>query len=132
MRNILVTGGAGFIGSHTCLVLLENGHNVFVIDSFENSSPKALERVSEIYNNKFNNEIQIFKGNLCDQKFLLDTFSKIKSKNKTIDGVIHFAGLKSVAESVIKPFLYWKINLVGTINLIDTMMKFDCENLVSE
>ncbi len=133
MKNILVTGGAGFIGSHTCLVLIENGYKVFVIDSFENSSPKSIEKVMEIYkskNNANNEIIEIFEGSLCDKTFLMDVFSSLKKLNIKIDGVIHFAGLKAVAESINNPLLYWKNNLIGSINLLDIISKFDCENFV--
>ena len=73
MKNILVTGGAGFIGSHTCLNLLDKGFNVFVIDSFQNSSEKVIKRILEIYksgNNNPNINLKVFKGNLCDKKFI--------------------------------------------------------------
>ena len=133
MNNILVTGGAGFIGSHTCLILLEKGHNVFVIDSFVNSSPKSLERVREIYlNQKKNpgNVLKIFEGSLSDKNFIKKVFLKIHELHKKIDGVIHFAGLKSVSQSVADPLIYWRTNLLGTINLLDVMVDFDCNNLV--
>ena len=133
MKNILVTGGCGFIGSHTCLNLLEKGFNVFIIDSFQNSSEKVIERILEIYksgNNNPNINLQVFKGNLCDKKFIKDFFLEITKKNKEIDGVIHFAGFKSVSESIIKPLSYWRNNVVGTINLLEIMDQFNCKNLV--
>lgn len=133
MKNILVTGGGGFIGSHTCLALLEKGYNIVVIDTFENSTPKSIERVLEIYRQrqvKSNKTIDIFEGDLCDMNFLRDVFSKIYKVNKKIDGVIHFAGLKSVAESITNPILYWRTNLMGTINLLSIMNQFNCCNLV--
>ena len=102
MKNILVTGGAGFIGSHTCLALLERGYNVYVIDSFVNSSPKSLERVINIHKKKYadsNLNLIIFKGDLRDKNFVQKVFSDIYKLNNKIDGVIHFAGLKSVLES---------------------------------
>lgn len=133
MKNILVTGGAGFIGSHTCLVLLEKGYKVFVIDSFENSSPKSLERVLEIHKkktNKLHNELKIFRGNLCDKEFLKDAFQFFKNTNQKINGVIHFAGLKSISNSIINPLMYWKTNVLGTINLLNLMEEYNCNNLV--
>tara|TARA_B100000989_G_scaffold278203_1_gene239772 strand:- start:21547 stop:22602 length:1056 start_codon:yes stop_codon:yes gene_type:complete len=134
MKNILVTGGTGFIGSHTCLVLIENGYKVFVIDSFENSSPKSIERVMKIYKNKNKNKnneiIEIFEGSICDKKFLTNVFSDLEKANTRIDGVIHFAGYKAVAESINNPLLYWRNNLIGSINLLDVMSKFECDNLV--
>ena len=125
MKNILVTGGAGFIGSHTCLVLIENGYKVFVVDSFENSSPKSIERVMAIYKNKnnANNEvIEIFEGSLCDKTFLMNVFSILEKRNIKIDGVIHFAGFKAVAESIKNPLLYWRNNLIGSINLSSILL----------
>lgn len=133
MKNILVTGGAGFIGSHTCMVLIDKGYKIFVIDSFENSSPKSIDRVIEIYNlknKKSNASIEIFKGNLLDKNFLIEVFSNLEKANKRIDGVIHFAGIKAVAESVFNPLMYWRVNVNGTINLLEVMSKFNCYNLV--
>tara|TARA_Y100000994_G_C15662845_1_gene430265 strand:- start:154 stop:1206 length:1053 start_codon:yes stop_codon:yes gene_type:complete len=133
MKNILVTGGAGFIGCHTCLALLEKGYTVFVIDSFENSSPKSLERVKELYKakkNNLSNELKIFKGNLCDKEFLKGVFEVVKNMNKEIHGVIHFAGLKSVANSIINPLIYWRTNVLSTINLLDIMEEYNCENII--
>ena len=124
MKNILVTGGGGFIGSHTCLALLENGYDVTIIDSFENSSPKSIERVLDIYRNKeggLNQKINIFRGNLCNLKFLEDVFCKIYQGSKKIDGIIHFAGLKSVSESVSNPVIYWRTSL---------LRKYKCNNFV--
>ena len=133
--NIIVTGGAGFIGSHTCLVLLEKGFNVYVIDSFENSSPKSLERVIEIFKNKLNknknkNQLKIFKGNLSDKGFLKEVFELVINTNKKIDGVIHFSGLKSVANSISNPLMYWRANVLNTINLLDLMEEYNCVNFV--
>ena len=133
MKNILVTGGAGFIGSHTCLNLLERGFNVFMIDTFQNSSQKVIKRILEIYksgNNNPNINLEVFKGNLCDKKFIKDVFLEITKESKEIHGVIHFAGFKSVAESIIKPLSYWQNNLIGTINLLEVMDEFNCKNLV--
>ena len=133
MKNILVTGGSGFIGSHTCLYLLEKGFNVFIIDSFQNSSEKVIERILEIYksgNNNPNINLEVFKGDLCDKNFLKDVFFEITKVNKEIDGVIHFAGFKSVAESIIEPLSYWRNNLIGTINLLEIMNEFNCKSLV--
>ena len=127
MKNILVTGGAGFIGTHTCLLLLEKGYNVFVIDSFDNSSPKSLNRVCKINPSKskiFKKRLKVFHGDLCDKDFLDSVFLDIKKRKKVIDGVIHLAGLKSVADSISKPLKYWRVNVLGTINLLDVMKKY--------
>ena len=104
-----------------------------MISIFDNSSPKSLERVIEIYKSKANlttNHLKIFKGNLCDKKFLKESFELIIKINKRIDGVIHFAGFKSVANSIINPLLYWKTNVVNTLNLLEIMKDYDCKNLV--
>ena len=133
MKNILVTGGAGFIGSHTCLALLERGYNVYVIDSFVNSSPKSLERVINIYKKKhFDSKLNliIFKGDLRDKNFVQIVFSDIYKFNKKIDGVIHFAGVKSVLESQKNPLFYWKTNVLGTLNLLEIMKTYQCINFV--
>ena len=133
MKNILLTGGAGFVGSHTCLALMEKGYNVFVIDSFVNSSPKALERVLEIYRRKKNMnkvDLKIFNIDLCSKDCIKKVFLELRKLNKNVDGVIHFAGLKAVSESVSNPLLYWRINILGTINLLEVMQEFDCRNLV--
>ena len=134
MKNILVTGGAGFIGSHTCLLLLERGYNVYVIDSFINSSPKSLEKVLEINklkkNTNFQNILQVFNGDLLDKNFLKNVFLDFTKTNQKFDGVIHFAGLKSVAESVNQPLKYWQTNINATINLLEMMEEFDCNTLI--
>ena len=133
MKNILVTGGAGFIGSHTCLSLLERGYKVFVIDSFINSHPIALERVLEILKipkNKSREKLKIFKCDLRDKELLENIFYEIFKDFKEIHGVIHFAGLKAVAESLSYPLKYWDVNVGGTINLLDLMQKYDCKTFV--
>ncbi len=133
MKNILVTGGAGFIGSHTCLLLLERGYDVYVVDSFINSSPKSLEKVLEINKSKknhFQNKLKVFQGDLLDKNFLNNVFLNLTKINQKIDGVIHFAGLKSVSESVSEPLKYWETNVNGTINLLLMMEKFNCNKLV--
>lgn len=108
MRTILITGGAGFIGTHISLVLLEKGYKVFVIDSFENSSEKSLDRVLDLSKNKeriseSNTNLFIFKGDIRDKKFLNSVFSEILIINDKIDGIIHLAGVKSVFESLNNP-----------------------------
>ena len=133
MKNILVTGGAGFIGSHTCLSLLERGYKVFVIDSFKNSNPIALERVLEIFKmqkNDLSEKLKIFKCDLRDKVLLENIFCEIFRDFKEIHGVIHFAGLKAVSESVSYPLQYWNVNVLGTINLLDLMQKYDCNTFV--
>ena len=109
METVLVTGGCGYIGSHNCVSLLGNNHNVLVIDSLINSSIISLERVCEIMNlkGKLNKEGIFFaNGDLRDKNFLREVFEKSKSKGKPINGVIHFAGLKAVNESLKFPLLH--------------------------
>lgn len=112
MKNILVTGGAGFIGSHTCVELLQNGYQICVADNFCNSSPAALDAVSTITGKQFTT----YRCDLMDENALAQIF-----KEQTIDAVIHFAGLKAVGESVQKPVLYYHNNVSGTLNLLEQM-----------
>ena len=133
MKSILITGGAGFIGSHTCLLLLENGYVVFILDSFLTSSEKSIERVSKILDNKGINtkgKIYLVNGdikNICDIERVFQLSRKLK---KEIKSVIHFAGLKSVSESVINPLIYWENNVIGSLHLFELMEKYACRNLV--
>ncbi len=121
MANLLLTGGAGFIGSHTALVLLEAGHQLVVLDDFRNSSPESLRRVEQLSGKK----ISLVAGDICHPASLQRAFSNIP-----IDAVIHFAGLKAVAESVAKPLLYWQVNLEGTRLLLQAMASAGCRSLV--
>ncbi|WP_288255665.1 UDP-glucose 4-epimerase GalE [uncultured Prochlorococcus sp.] len=133
MKNILVIGGAGFIGSHTCLALLEKDYKVFVFDSFVNSSSNSLKRVleiSELKNKKTEPFLKIYRGDLLNKKQLENTFKDIYENYEFLDGVIHFGGLKSVAESIYSPIEYWKTNVLGTINLLETMSKYESKHLV--
>ena len=97
MKNILITGGTGFIGSHTCLNFLEDGYKITIIDSLKNSSKdvlKGIKRILELSNNYDENKIYFYKGDIRDAAFLKEVFLEAKKKNNQIDGVIHFAGLK--------------------------------------
>jgi len=128
MKKILVTGGCGFIGSHTCLALLEKNYKIVVIDSMVNSVSIALERVKKLSTNKDN--LSLFRGDLRDIDFVREVFSKAKSDNQPISAVIHFAGLKSVCESIDQPIKYWDNNVNATINLIHVMEENDCNTIV--
>ena len=133
MKRILVTGGAGFIGSHTCLELLRRDYEIFLLDSFVNSSKISINKVLEILkseNNDKNYFLKVYKGDLRDKNFIESCFNEIYESGKIIDGVIHFAGLKSVKESINYPISYWDTNVLGTINLINIMKKFNCETFV--
>ncbi len=119
--KILVTGGAGYIGSHTCAELLEKGYDVVVVDNFDNSSPKSIERVKEITGK----DITLYAGDIRDGGLLDRIFTEHK-----IDWVIHFAGLKAVGESCEKPIEYYNNNLYGTLVLTDKMRRHGCKRIV--
>ncbi len=121
MAKILVTGGAGFIGSHTCVELLEAGYEVVIVDNFSNSKPEALNRIKKITGKDF----AFYEADLLD----LAALEKIFEENK-IDAVIHFAGLKAVGESVQKPVEYYHNNITGTLMLIKAMRKYGCKKIV--
>ena len=118
---ILVTGGAGYIGSHTCVELLNAGYDVVVVDNLYNSSEKALQRVEQITGKK----VKFYEVDLLDQPALKDVFDK-----ETIESVIHFAGLKAVGESVHKPLEYYHKNITGTLILCDEMRKHGVKDIV--
>lgn len=119
--RILVTGGAGYIGSHTCVELLEVGFDVVVVDNFSNSSQISLNRVEEITGRA----LTFYQIDLCDIVALRKVF-----REKKIDAVIHFAALKAVGESVQIPLKYYQNNLIGTLNLCELMLEFGVANFV--
>jgi len=119
--NILVTGGAGYIGSHTCVLLLEAGYNVTVLDNLDNSCETSLERVEEITGKK----VKFYKVDLLDYEATNQVFEE-----NSFDAVIHFAGLKAVGESVQIPIRYYHNNITGTLNLCDIMSKHNVKKLV--
>ncbi|WP_291570503.1 UDP-glucose 4-epimerase GalE [Clostridium sp. UBA4548] len=119
--KILVTGGAGYVGSHTCVELLEAGYEVVVVDNLINSSEEALKKVREITHK----DIKFYKIDLRDKESLEEIFMKNK-----IDAVIHFAGLKAVGESVENPIRYYNNNLFSTLILCEVMQSFKVKNLV--
>ena len=124
MERILITGGAGYIGSHTSLSLLQKGYDLFIVDSLINSSSISLNRVCQIFNkskDKSDNGIKFFKGDLKDIDFLEAIFKMAEDQDKPIGSVIHFAGLKSVKDSVHNPMDYWDSNVSGTISLLKVM-----------
>lgn len=118
---ILVTGGAGYIGSHTCIELLNAGYEVVVVDNLYNSSEKSLKRVQEITGKK----LTFYEADLLDKDAIDNIF-----KMETIDSVIHFAGLKAVGESVLKPLEYYHNNVTGTLILCDIMRNHGVKNIV--
>ena len=119
--RILVTGGAGYIGSHTVVSLLENGYDVVVVDNLVNASKKSLDRVEEITGKK----VAFYEADTLDA----DAINAILDKEK-IDACIHFAGLKAVGESVQKPWEYYENNIQGTLVLIDAMRKHNVKNFI--
>ncbi len=119
--RILVTGGAGYIGSHTCIELLAEGHDVVVVDNLYNSSEKAIERVEEISGKK----VTFYKEDLLNKEGLNRIFDQEK-----VDAVIHFAGLKAVGESVQKPLEYYHNNMTGTFYLCDVMRNHGVKNII--
>jgi UDP-glucose 4-epimerase len=118
---ILVTGGAGYIGSHTCVEMINSGYEVIVVDNFDNSCAESLKRVQKITGKR----VKLYEADVRDEKAL----RKIFKKNK-IEAVIHFAGLKAVGESVRKPIEYYDNNLISTLRLLEVMREFDCKKLV--
>ena len=133
MKTYLVTGGAGFIGSHLCLMLLQNKCSLYIFDSFINSFPESLDRVKLIggLDDKYNNDnFSIFEGDLRDKNSVKKVFLDAEKKGKTIDGVIHLAGFKSVSESIINPLIYWENNVTSTINLLEVMNENNCHTIV--
>lgn len=119
--SILVTGGAGFIGSHTCVELINAGYDVVVLDNLVNSSEKSLDRVAQIVGEK----IKFYEVDCLDREGLCKIF-----ENENIEAVIHFAGLKAVGESVYKPLEYYHNNITGTLILCDVMRQYFCKNIV--
>lgn len=121
MSNILVTGGAGYIGSHTCVELLNAGHEIIILDNFSNSKPEALNRIKEITNKEF----KFYEVDLLNKEALEKVF-----KDNDIDAVIHFAGLKAVGESVAIPISYYHNNITGTLILCELMERYNVKRMV--
>ncbi len=121
MKKILITGGAGYIGSHTAVEVLQAGYDIIVVDDFSNSKPKAIDNIKEITKKDF----QFYEGNICDKQLLVKIFEE-----NQIDAVIHFAGYKAVGESVMKPLMYYRNNIDSTLTLLEVMQEFGCKNFV--
>lgn len=118
---ILVTGGCGYIGSHTCCELLENGYQVVIVDNNCNSKEDVIEKIEKITGKR----VKFYKGDVCDKALMQKIFSE-----NTIEAVIHFAGLKAVGESVQKPLLYYRNNIDSTLTLLEVMEENNCKKLV--
>lgn len=119
--SILVTGGAGYIGSHTVVELLEKGEDIVIVDNFINSKPEVLEKIKKITGKDFN----FYEVDILDEEKLEKVF-----KENEIESVVHFAGLKAVGESVIKPIEYYYNNITGTLVLLKLMKKYNCKKIV--
>mmetsp|Transcript_13823 Transcript_13823/g.25733 ORF Transcript_13823/g.25733 Transcript_13823/m.25733 type:complete len:349 (-) Transcript_13823:305-1351(-) len=122
--RVLVTGGSGFIGSHTVLCLIEAGYDITVVDNYVNSSPESIERV-RVLTNCAPERITVFNVDCCDAVQLETVFTSSK-----FQACIHFAGLKAVGESVAKPILYYDVNLGSLTTLVKLLDKYDCHRLV--
>ena len=118
---ILVTGGAGYIGSHTVVELQNAGYDVVVVDNLSNSSEKSLQRVEKITGKP----VKFYQADILDRNALEEVFNK-----EQIDSCIHFAGLKAVGESVAKPWEYYENNISGTLTLVDVMRKHNVKNII--
>ena len=119
---ILVSGGAGYIGSHTCIELLAAGYDIVVADNFYNSCPEAVRRVKQIAGKDF----RFVEADMTDKAQV----EKIFAENPDIDSVIQFAAYKAVGESVSKPIEYYSNNLNCTLNILDVMRRYNCKNFV--
>ena len=119
--KILVTGGAGYIGSHTCVELLNEGYEVVIVDNLDNSNAKAVDRIEQITDKK----VTFYEKDIRDKEAMNDIFSSEKP-----DCVIHFASLKAVGESVQKPLEYYENNINGTLVMLDAMRKNGCKNII--
>jgi UDP-glucose 4-epimerase len=129
MAQLLITGGAGFIGSHSCLVLLEAGHNLVVLDNFDNSSPESLKRVLELAGPSAAGRLRVVEGDIRSAADLERAFEAAPA-GQPITAVVHFAGLKAVGESVREPLRYWDVNLCGSRQLLEAMQAHGCRSLV--
>jgi UDP-glucose 4-epimerase len=124
LAQLLITGGAGFIGSHTALVLLEAGHSLVVLDNFHNSSPESLRRVQELASPLAAARLRVVEGDIRSDADLDQALST------STDAVVHFAGLKAVGESVAQPLAYWDVNVCGSRQLLAAMQRAGCRTLV--
>ena len=137
-KTILITGGAGFIGSHTCLVLLEAGYRLIVLDNFSNSSPESLRRVQDLAGAEAASLLVVVEGDIRSAGDLNRAFQaaaeptgpKDLLATGTVEAVIHFAGLKAVGESIADPLAYWEVNVAGSVQLLAAMRAHGCRTIV--
>lgn len=119
--KVLITGGTGFIGSHTCVELLNNNYDIVVVDNYSNSKPDVIDKIKKITGKEFKN----YDIDICNK----DELEKVFIENK-IDAVIHFAGYKAVGESVAKPIIYYRNNIDSTLSVLELMQKYNVKNFV--
>lgn len=119
--NVLVTGGAGYIGSHTAIQLLENGHEVVILDNLVNSTKNVIQRIEEVSGKK----VKFYEVDILNTEKVREVF-----KENKIEACIHFAALKAVGESVVKPFEYYQNNITGTLSLVQIMREFNCKKMI--
>ena len=119
--NILVTGGTGYIGSHTVVELLNEGHDVVIVDNFFNSKPDVLDKIKKITGK----DVKFYEVDCCDEEKMEEIF-----KENKFDGAIHFAGYKAVGESVAKPMMYYENNIMSTLVLCKLLSKYNCKNII--
>ena len=119
--KVLVTGGCGYIGSHTVCELLKNNYEVVIIDNFSNSKKDVMTKIETLTGKS----AKLYVGDVCDKSLLEEIFSKEK-----IEAVIHFAGYKAVGESVQKPLMYYENNLISTLYLLEIMNKYNCKKFI--
>ncbi len=119
--KVLVTGGCGYIGSHTCVELLDSGYDVVVVDNLSNSKEDVIDKIETITNKK----VKFYKEDICNKEKMNEIFDK-----EGIDAVIHFAGFKAVGESVSKPLMYYRNNLDSTLTLLEVMKDHNCKKIV--
>ena len=124
MAKLLITGGAGFIGSHACLVLLGAGHELVVLDNFHNSSPESLRRVQALAVDSSDKQLSVLEGDIRSDTDLRQALAG------GVDAVVHFAGLKAVGESVSDPLSYWDVNVSGSRQLLSQMQAHGCRTIV--
>ena len=133
METVLVTGGCGYIGSHTCISLIEKNYNVLIIDSLINSHEDNFKKTKQILDKKgidSKEKLKFIKGDLRNQEWLDNIFYKCSESKRPISSVIHFAGLKSIESSIKSPLEYWDTNLSITLTLLSIMQKYNCFTII--
>ena len=133
MKTVLITGGTGYVGSHTSLLLLDKGYKIIILDSNINSSLRPIKAIKEILkksNKYYQEKLTFIKGDVRDKSLLEEIFKNANYHNSPIETVFHFAGFKSLEESIYNPLKYWDNNVCGTISLLQIMHKYSCFNFI--